>query len=95
VTEPTPLDREQLQPIIDAIHKRESYARAGVTILLPPFAPCPTCGQPPTELAVSNDHRAHFLEDLVAFKFRPCGHTFTAHGDDLYRAYEAARLEAT
>jgi len=93
VTEPTPLDREQLQPIIDAFHKRETCAAAGVGFLLPPFAPCPTCGQSPIEMAISNTHPDHFLTDRVAFRFRPCDHTFTADGEDIYLAHEAARGE--
>src|SRR2546427_4274361 len=55
------------------------------SVLLPPFPDCPTCGQPPTELLVRNDSRL-FTEDRVAFGFRPCGHTFTADGEDLFRA---------
>lgn len=94
MTEPTRLTREQLAPIVTAIHRREQAMRAGAGILLPPFPDCPTCGQPPTEFLVNNDHPAHFLEDLVGFGFRPCGHTFTADGEDLYLAYEAARAEA-
>ncbi|MFE3031600.1 hypothetical protein ACFXKY_08115 [Streptomyces canus] len=91
--EPTRLTREQLYPLVAALHRRETAVTAG-HLLVHPFPDCPACGQPPAELMVSNDHPAHFVEDLVAFKFRPCGHTFTADGEDLYRAYEAARLEA-
>lgn len=95
MTEPTPLGREQLQPIINAVQQRESYAKAGMKLLLPPFAPCPTCGEQPTELFVRSDHPGFFLEDRVAFGFRPCGHSFTADGEDLYNAYAQARQEAS
>ncbi|MER5750601.1 hypothetical protein [Streptomyces sp. NPDC002088] len=93
MTEPTPLDREQLQPIVTAVHLRETAALLGLRVLLPPLAPCPTCGSQPTELVVNSDHPAHFLEDRVAFGFRPCGHTFTADSEDLHKAYNAARRE--
>lgn len=93
MTEPTHLSRKQLAPIVAAIHQRETYTRAGAGFLLPPFADCPTCGQAPAELLVNNDHPAYFLADRVAFKFRPCGHTFTASSEDVDRAYEQARME--
>ncbi|MFD9248533.1 hypothetical protein [Streptomyces bottropensis] len=32
-----------------------------------------------------------FIEDRVQFGFRPCGHTFTVDGEDLYAVYEAVR----
>jgi len=91
VTEPTQLTYEQILPMAEAIHRRESAVLAGAHIIVPPFPDCPTCGQQPTELAVRNDHPAHFLEDRVGFGFRPCGHTFTADGEDLYNAYNQAR----
>lgn len=87
--EPTPLTREQLEPIVVAVHRREGYARAGVGFLLPPFPACPTCGQSPTEMAVRQSER--FIEDRVQFGFRPCGHTFTVDSEDLYDVYEAVR----
>lgn len=92
MTEPTRLTREQLAPVVTAIYRREQAVL--YSHLVPPFPDCPTCGQPPTEFLVNNDHPAHFLEDRVGFGFRPCGHTFTADGEDLYLAYEAARAEA-
>lgn len=91
--EPTHLTYEQLLPVAAAVHRREAFAVAGVRVLLPPFPDCPTCGQSPTELLVRNDSRL-FLEDRVAFGFRPCGHTFTADGEDLFRAYDHAHREA-
>ena len=93
MTEPTHLSREQLAPIVAAIHQRETYARAGAGFLLPPFADCPTCGQAPTELLVSNDHPDFFLADRVGIGFRPCGHNFTADGNDVDRAYDLARQQ--
>lgn len=93
MTEPTPLDREQLQPIIDALHKRDVYAQAGAGFLVPLFAPCPTCGEQPTELFVNRDHYEYFIKDEVLFGFRPCGHNFTATGDDIYDAYTQARQQ--
>jgi hypothetical protein len=93
VNEPTHLTREQLAPIVTALYRRESYARAGAGFLLPPFPHCPTCGQQPTELVTSSDSPDLFVRDRSAFGFRPCGHTFTADGEDLYRAYEQARME--
>lgn len=89
----THLTRDQLAPIVTALHRREDYQRAGAGFLLPPFPDCPTCGQQPTELRVGDDHPAHFLTDRVAFGFRPCGHTFTADGEDLHQAHETARRE--
>jgi hypothetical protein len=91
VTEPTPLSYEQLLPLAVAIGRRDTAEHG---ILLPPWPGCPTCGQVPTDLLVRNDHPAYFLEDRVAFGFRPCGHTFTADGEDLFRAYDHARREA-
>jgi hypothetical protein len=93
-SEPTHLTRDQLAPLVAAIYRRETAALTGLRVVLAPFPDCPTCGQPPTELFVRNDHPAHFLEDRVGFGFRPCGHTFTADGDDLDHAYEHARREA-
>ena len=94
MTEPTRLTYEQLLPLATAIHRREAAVLAGAGFLLPPFPDCPTCGQQPNELFVRNDHPAHFLEDLIGFGFRPCGHTFTADGEDLYTAYSHARVTA-
>lgn len=93
-SEPTPLTYQQLVPLAAALRRREDHLRAGVGLLAPPFPICPTCGQQPTELVVRNDDPAHSLEDRVTLGFRPCGHNFTADGDDLHRAYEAARSEA-
>ena len=93
MTEPTHLTRDQLAPIVAAIHHRETYTRAGAGILLPPFPDCPTCGQTPNEMAVNGDYPEYFLTDRVAFGFRPCGHTFTANGEDVDRAYDLARQQ--
>jgi hypothetical protein len=94
MSEPTRLTYAQLTPVVTALCRRERAALTGAGFLLPPFPDCPTCGQSPAELFVRNDHPAHFLEDEVGFGFRPCGHTFTAGGEDLCRAYGAARSEA-
>jgi hypothetical protein len=94
VTEPTHLAYEQFLPLAVALHRREEYMLAGAGFLIPPFPNCPTCGEPPTELLVRNDHPAHFLADLTGFGFRPCGHNFTVSGEDLFRAHEQARQEA-
>lgn len=91
MNEPTQLTREQLEPIVLALHRRETYAAAGAGILIPPFPACPTCGQQPTEMAVRQD--PHLIEDRMQFAFRPCGHAFTANGEDLYDAYTAARQQ--
>lgn len=93
VTEPTKLTYEQLVPLAIAIHRREAAVLAGAGPFLPPFPDCPTCEQQPDELLVRNDHPGNFLEDSVGFGFRPCGHTFTADGEDLHRAYDQARME--
>lgn len=92
--EPTRLTREQLVPIVTAIHRREQAMLAGAGLLAPWFSDCPTCGQQPNGLIVNGDHPADFLEDRVRFGFRPCGHNFTADGEDLARAYDIARREA-
>ena len=94
MSEPTRLTYEQLVPLAIAIHRREAAVLAGAGPFLPPFPGCPTCGQQPDELLVRNDHPAHFLEDRVGFGFRPCGHTFTADAEDLFRAYSHACREA-
>lgn len=92
MTEPTRLTREQLAPVVTALHRREQAVLLGH--LVPPFPDCPTCGQQPDGLIINGDHPANFLEDRIRFGFRPCGHNFTADGEDLYLAYEAARAEA-
>ncbi|WP_393075332.1 hypothetical protein [Streptomyces sp. LN704] len=79
------LTYEQLLPLAAAIRRRET---SGHGILQPPLPDCPTCGQTPTDLHVRNDHPAHFIENRVAFGFRPCGHNFRADAYDLYRATE-------
>lgn len=89
MTEPTPLTREQLEPIMLAVQRRETYAAAGAGIFLPPFPDCPTCGQQPTEMAARSSE--HLIDDRIQFAFRPCGHTFTADGEDLYDVYTAVR----
>jgi hypothetical protein len=94
VTEPTHLTYEQFLPLAIALRRRETATLAGARIILPPFPDCPTCEQPPTELLVRNDHPAHFLADLTCFGFRPCGHSFTVSGEDLFQAHEQARREA-
>lgn len=91
MSEPTPLTREQLEPIVLALQRREVYVQASAGFLLPPFPNCPTCDQQPTEMAVRQSER--FIEDRVQFAFRPCGHAFTADGEDLYDAYVAARQQ--
>ncbi|MFD1274830.1 hypothetical protein [Streptomyces kaempferi] len=83
--EPGHLTYEQLLPLAAAIRRRET---SGHGILQPPWPGCLTCGQTPTDLLVRNDHPAHFIENRVAFGFRPCGHSFTADAYDLYRATE-------
>jgi hypothetical protein len=93
MSEPAHLTRDQLAPIVTAIQRRESAVLVGRRPM-PPFPDCPACGQAPAELFVRNDHPAHFLKDEVGFGFRPCGHTFTADGEDLYEAYNQARQEA-
>lgn len=93
MNEPTRLTYEQLLPLATAIQRREAAVLAGAGFILPPFPDCPTCGQQPTKLLVRNDHPNHFLKDEVGFGFRPCGHTFTVGGEDLYRANEQARRE--
>jgi hypothetical protein len=93
MSEPTRLTYEQLLPLAAAIYRREVALQAGARLLLPPFPNCPTCGQPPAELVVRNDHAAHFLEDLVGFGFLPCGHTFTVDAEDLHNAANVARAE--
>lgn len=94
MSEPTRLAYDQLAPVVVALYRRERAVAAGAGFLPPPFPNCPTCGQRPTALHVNGDHPAHFLEDRIGFGFRPCGHNFTADGDDLYKAYDAARTEA-
>lgn len=84
-SEPTHLTYEQLLPLAATIRRRET---TGHGILQPPWPGCPTCGQTPTDLLVRNDHPAQFLDDRVAFGFRPCGHNFTVDAYDLYRASE-------
>lgn len=91
MTEPTHLTRDQLAPIVAAIHRRETAALIGLGLLLPPFPDCPTCGQAPTEMAVGNSNS--FIDDLVRFGFRPCNHTFAANGEDLYETYTATRQQ--
>lgn len=83
--EPGHLTYEQLLPLAAAIRRRET---SGHGILQPPWPSCLTCGQTPAELVVRNDHPAHFIENRVAFGFRPCGHNFTADAYDLSRATE-------
>ena len=94
MTEPTHLSYEKFLPLAIALRPRDRSIRDGLPLLLPPFPICPACGQAPTELFVNGDHPARFVEDQVAFGFRPCGHNFTVDGDDLVRAYDIARREA-
>jgi hypothetical protein len=97
-TQPTPagpkhLTYEELFPIVAALHRREAYARHGAGFLLPSFPDCPACGQQPAELATRSDSPDLFVRDRIALRFRPCGHTFTADGEDLYRAHDQASRE--
>lgn len=91
-SEPRHLTYEELFPVVAALHRRETYGRLG-GFLLPPLPTCPSCGQQPTELATRNDSPDLFVRDRTALRFRPCGHTFTADGEDLYRAYDQASQE--
>jgi hypothetical protein len=93
VTEPTHLTRDQLAPIVAAVYRREAATLTGARLILPPLPPCPTCGQQPTELTTSSDSHDLFVRNLTALRFRPCGHTFTADGEDIYEAYNTARQE--
>lgn len=93
MTKPVHLTRAQVFPLVAALAHREIAIEAGATFVLPPFPDCPTCGQMPTELRVSNGHGALFLEDRAAFGFRPCGHVVTAAGEDIAHAYDTARRE--
>ena len=81
MTEPTPLDREQLQPIAVSLGQR---ATAGRQTPPPPFTECSTCGGRPAALDLS------ISEDTVLIRFLRCGHTFTANRADLYELCQAA-----
>lgn len=89
MTEPTKLTREQLLPLAVAAERCTSAFVGGKPGLLPPLADCPLCGQPSTRLVVQPDYSLQF--DLVHFAARPCGHTFTANGEDVYEVYNHAR----
>ncbi len=89
MSEPTPLAYEQFLPLAVALHRRETYTRAGAGFLLPPLPNCPTCDQPAAELAPRQDDS--LLTDRIRFGFQPCGHAFTVDGEDAFRASDAAR----
>lgn len=93
MTEPTHLTRDQLAPIVAAVYRREAATLTGARLILPPLPTCPTCRQQPTELATSSDSPDLFVRNRTALRFRPCGHTFTADGEDIYEAYNTARQE--
>lgn len=88
----THLTREQLQPIVSAMHRREQAVLLGH--LVPPLPACPVDGLTPTELATRSDSFDLFTTNRVAIRFRPCGHIVTADGEDLFLAYDEARAEA-
>ncbi|MEV0220910.1 hypothetical protein [Streptomyces sp. NPDC050704] len=89
MSEPTKLTREQLLPLAVAAERRNIAFTDGQCTLLPPLPDCPICGQPSTALRVQPDYSFQF--DLVRFAIKPCGHSFTADGEDVFESYNHAR----
>ncbi|MFD4596702.1 hypothetical protein ACFWPQ_01590 [Streptomyces sp. NPDC058464] len=81
MTEPTPLDREQLQPIAVSLGQR---ATAGNQSSPPSFTDCPTCGARPAALDIS------ISDDTIVIRFLRCGHVVTADRAEFYELCRAA-----
>ncbi|WP_435279358.1 hypothetical protein [Streptomyces sp. 1222.5] len=88
--EPKHLSREELEPLAAAIYQREAAASAGASLILPPLPPCPACTQPPAVLATQD---AQPISDQVLIAFQPCGHVFTATGEDVYDTWALAQQQ--
>ncbi|WP_030168897.1 hypothetical protein [Streptomyces sp. NRRL S-813] len=91
MTEPTHLTREQLDPLVAAIYRRQAAADAGASLTLPPLPPCPACKQTPTQLLTRDDQP---ITDRTLIMFKPCGHLFAANNEDVYEAALSPRLHA-
>ena len=98
MTDPRPLPDTDLLAWAVVIEHRAQQQRNGITILLLPYPPCPTCGE--TVLDVESWRSFERDLDTQWMIMQPCEHTYTvtdrdiqrihAHADDMLAAMRAA-----
>lgn len=88
----------ELRPLADAellawaviIETRREQQQAGITILLLPFPPCPTCRQPVNEAATWWELEPY--ADSGTIDLQPCGHVHEFTFDDVCRIQHHLRI---
>ena len=86
--DPRPLSDVDLLVWAVVLGYRDRQQRDGITVLLLPFPPCPTCGET-VHKAVASWVREPFRED-VTIDVQPCGHAHRAIQSDIERIHEHA-----
>lgn len=79
MTEPRPLSDAELITWGVILERRRQQAAGGITLLLQPYPPCPTCGKIVTDAATVED----FGQGQLTVK--PCGHDHNFNVGDVYR----------
>jgi hypothetical protein len=87
-TDPCPLTDADLLAWGVVLAYREQHEHDGITILMLPFPPCPSCGETVHE-AVASWVREPFREE-VTIDVQPCGHAYKATFADLERIHDHA-----
>lgn len=67
------LTEEQYLPLAVALEHRRREQGRGLKLLFTPVPACLECGEPPSTIAVDQDHA--FMRDLTLVKFS-CGHVY-------------------
>lgn len=94
MTDPQPLSDADLLAWSVVLAYRGLQQRRGITILLLPFPPCPTCGGVVDGALSTTVERG--IEWHARLTLRPCGHIHTATDDGMHRvlAHQGDMLEA-
>jgi hypothetical protein len=83
MTDPQPLSDADLLAWSVVLAYRGLQQKRGITILLLPFPPCPTCGGVVDGAVSTTVERG--IEWHASLTLRPCGHVHTATDDDVHR----------
>lgn len=86
MTNPQPLPDADLPAWSVVLAYRGLQQKQGITILLLPFPPCPTCGGVVHGVESSTVERG--IHRTATLTLRPCGHAHTATDDDIHRIHE-------
>lgn len=67
---------------------RQRQRREGLTILLLPFPPCPTCGEAVYDAETATVERG--IDRISTINMAPCGHAYTVTDDEIERVHRHA-----